>query len=162
MTVSRVHLRILWTALLIGAQTLTPAAAADIPTRNPPVEDRALRESREAVKSSQWVRAVGLLQAYVKANPQDADGHNLLGFSYRKLGRYTESEAAYDRALAIDPNHIGAHEYRGELMLLLGRREKALAHLHSLERLCGVQCEEYQDLLRALDARPPDRPKPRQ
>ena len=42
MTVSRVHLRILWTALLIGAQTLTPAGAADIPTRNPPSEDHAL------------------------------------------------------------------------------------------------------------------------
>ena len=34
----------------------------DTPTRNPPVEDRALRESRDAVKSSQWERAVALLQ----------------------------------------------------------------------------------------------------
>jgi tetratricopeptide (TPR) repeat protein len=103
------------------------------------MEDRAIRESREAVKSSQWERAVAVLQPYLRAQPQDADGHNLLGFSLRKLGRHAESEAAYDRALAIDPTHLGAHEYRGELMLVLGRRDQALVHLQALERLCGLQ-----------------------
>lgn len=148
-------------AMIVSALTPMTAGAVDTPTRNPPVEDRALRESREAVKSNQWDRAVTLLQPYLRANPQDADGHNLLGFSLRKLGRHAESEAAYDRALAIDPAHLGAHEYRGELMLILGRRDEALVHLQALERLCGQQCEEYQELRRALDAKPQARPKPR-
>lgn len=149
------------TALLIGVCAFGRAHAVDVPNRNPPVEDRAIRESREAVKSNQWERAVAVLQPYLRAHPQDADGHNLLGFSLRKLGRHAESEAAYDRALAIDPAHLGAHEYRGELMLILGRRDQALVHLQALERLCGLQCEEYQELRRALDAKPQARPKPR-
>lgn len=120
-----------------------------------------MRESRQAVKDRQWERAVGLLQPYLRANPQDADGHNLLGFSMRKLGRQAESELAYDRALAIDPAHLGAHEYRGELMLTLGRRDRALYHLQMLERLCGLQCEEYLELRRAIEGTPQVRPKPR-
>lgn len=148
-------------ALLIGVGAFGKAHAVDVPNRNPPVEDRAMRESREAVKKQQWERAVALLQPYLQAQPQDADGHNLLAFSLRKLGRHGESETAYDRALAIDPNHLGAHEYRGELMLLLGRREQAIVHLQALERLCGLQCEEYLELRRALDAKPQARPKPR-
>lgn len=137
------------------------SVAVDVPNRNPPMEDRAMRDSRDAVKQQQWERALALLQPYLRAHPQDADGHNLLAFSLRKLGRHGESETAYDRALAIDPNHLGAHEYRGELMLLLGRREQALVHLQALERLCGLQCEEYLELRRAIEAKPQARPKPR-
>jgi tetratricopeptide (TPR) repeat protein len=150
---------LLWVLML--AIWAPMARAVDTPTRNPPVEDRAMKQGREAVKSGQWERAVALLQPYLKSQPDDADGHNLLAFSLRKLNRYGESEQAYDRALALDPNHLGAHEYRGELMLLLGRREQALVHLQALERLCGLQCEEYLELRRAIDAKPPARPKPR-
>lgn len=118
-----------------------------------------MREAREAVKSSRWEQAITLLHPYLRAHPQDADGHNLLGFSLRKLGRHLESEAAYDRALAIDPAHLGAHEYRGELMMRLGRRDRALIHLQALERLCGLQCEEYLELRRAIDGTPQPRPQ---
>ena len=161
MTMTTSRRILLSSALVLGALVPWTANAVDVPNRNPPMEDRAIRESREAVKSSQWERAVAVLQPYLRAQPQDADGHNLLGFSLRKLGRHAESEAAYDRALAIDPAHLGAHEYRGELMLILGRRDQALVHLQALERLCGLQCEEYQELRRALDAKPQARPKPR-
>ncbi|MEI8265716.1 MAG: tetratricopeptide repeat protein [Betaproteobacteria bacterium] len=148
-------------ALLIGVCAFGKAHAVDVPNRNPPVEDRAMRDGRDAVKKQQWERAIALLQPYLQAHPQDADGHNLLAFSLRKAGRLGEAETAYDRALTIDPHHLGAHEYRGELMLLLGRREQALVHLQALERLCGLQCEEYLELRRALDAKPQVRPKPR-
>lgn len=152
---------ILYGFLFAGHLAPDPAGAVDTPTRNPPAEDRAVRESREAVKNSQWTRAIALLQPYLRANPQDADGHNLLGFSLRKLGRNAESEEAYDRALAIDPGHLGAHEYRGELMLILGKRDRALFHLQALERLCGPQCEEYLELRRAIEGASRARPKPR-
>jgi hypothetical protein len=46
-------------------------------------------------------------------------------------------------------------------MLILGRRDRALMHLQALERLCGLQCEEYLDLRRAFDKLPQVRPKPR-
>jgi Flp pilus assembly protein TadD len=143
-------------ALLAG---LAPVAlAVDVPNRNPPVEDRAMREARAAVKEGAWERALALLQPFVQAQPDDADAHNLLGYSLRKLQRHAESEAAYGRALALDPGHLGAHEYLGELMIILGRRDRALHHLRELERLCGTGCEEYQELRRAFDAAPAPTP----
>jgi hypothetical protein len=42
----------------------------------------------------------------------------------------------------------------GELMLTIGRRDRALFHLGELERLCSAQCEEYEQLRRALEAQP--------
>lgn len=128
-----------------------PVIAVDVPARNPPAEDRAMVESRAAVKDRAWERAVGLLTLYLRAYPDDADGHNLLGYSLRHLGRYAESQTAYDKALSLDPGHLGALEYRGELMLILGRRDQAVEHLQTLERLCGVQCEEYLELRQAID-----------
>lgn len=131
-----------------------PVWAVDVPNRNPPIEERAMREARAALSASRWALAAELLQAHVKSYPQDPDAHNLLGYSLRKLGEHSSSQAAYERALSLDPTHRGAHEYMGELMLTIGRRDRALFHLGELERLCSAQCEEYEQLRRALEAQP--------
>jgi len=44
-----------------------------------------------------------------------------------KLGRNEEALAAYDKALAIDPNDADAHNNRGVVLETLGRNEEALA-----------------------------------
>jgi tetratricopeptide (TPR) repeat protein len=144
-------------ALLMAAALLTPAAAVDVPNRNPPAEERAVRQAREAIGEQAWPRAVELLQTHVRAYPDDADAHNLLGYSLRQLDRYELSQAAYERALAIDPGHLGAHEYLGQLMITLGRRDRALHHLSTLERLCQASCEGYQQLKRSLESAAPAR-----
>lgn len=137
--------------LYVASLSAAPVLAIDVPTRNPPSEDRAMVESRAAVKERAWQRAVDLLTPYLRAYPDDADGHNLLGYSLRHLGRHAESQVAYEKALSLDPGHLGAHEYLGELMLILGRRDRAVEHLRTLERLCGVQCEEFLELHQAIE-----------
>lgn len=134
--------------LLAGAASIP---AADVPNRNAPVEERALREARTAIAASQWTQAVALLQAHVQVYADEADAHNLLGYSLRQVGQHAASQAAYERALQLDPSHRGAHEYMGELMITLGRRDRALFHLGELERLCASSCQEYQQLKRAVD-----------
>lgn len=138
-------------ALALGLMTAT-AHAVDVPNRNPALEERAMREAREAIQQRAWARALERLQPHLQAYPDDADAHNLAGFSLRHLGRHEESLVAYERALALDPAHLGAHEYLGELMLTLGRPERALHHLQVLARLCEARCEEYLDLKRAYEA----------
>lgn len=135
----------------VASLSAAPVLAIDVPTRNPPSEDRAMVESRAAVKERAWQRAVDLLTPYLRAYSDDADGHNLLGYSLRHLGRYAESQTAYEKALSLDPEHLGALEYLGELMLILGRRDRAVEHLQTLERLCGVQCEEFLELRKAVE-----------
>ena len=81
-----------------------------------------------------------------------ADIYNLLGFSYRKLNKpdLDKSFAAYMMAIELEPAHIGAHEYLGELYLMLGNQSKALEILSKLEVLAGKSSKEYLDLEKAI------------
>jgi cytochrome c-type biogenesis protein CcmH/NrfG len=136
-----------------------PLAAVDVPNRNPPIEERAMREARAAIAAEQWRSAADLLRSHVRDHADDADAHNLLGYSLRQSGQHAAAQMAYERALQLDPAHQGAHEYMGELMLILGRRDRALFHLGELERLCGVTCAEYQQLKRAVQGQSAVPPK---
>ena len=82
-----------------------------------------------------------------------ADIYNLLGFSYRKIENpdLDKSFAAYMMALELDPNHIGAHEYLGELYLMRDNLEKATGMLEKIEMLVGKDAQEYKDLLKAIE-----------
>jgi len=75
---------------------------------------------------------------------------NYLGFSHRKLMRFEEAEKYYRQALAINPDHIGANEYLGEMYLELGQLDKAKAQLAVLDRLCAFGCAEREDLARLI------------
>lgn len=76
---------------------------------------------------------------------------NLIGYSYRKLGDYEQSQAWYERALKADPNHVLTWQYYGLWQLERGNREQALYHLSRIAAICGTDCEEYRSLAAALD-----------
>jgi tetratricopeptide (TPR) repeat protein len=77
-----------------------------------------------------------------------ADIYNLLGFSYRKLENpdLDKSFAAYMMAIELDPSHLGAHEYLGELYLMRDQKDKALIILEKLDQLAGSNTEEYREV----------------
>lgn len=155
----RKHFALSRALLLMGLLVLLgpTAGAVDVPNRNPAIEERAMRQAREAIGQKDWSRAAQLLEDHVKAHPEDADAHNLMGYTQRHLGRLDLSLAAYKRALTIDPNHLGAHEYMGMLMLTLGQREHARQLLKNLEQLCQTPCEPLERLQQAIESAPLDR-----
>lgn len=136
--------------LLTTLLLCTPALAADDSYSSN--TDDGLRPARMQIAEKNWLGAVATLNAYTRANPQNADGYNLLGYSYRQLQRYNESLDAYQRALTLNPKHRGAHEYIGEAYLALGRLDKAKEHLDALDKICLLPCEEYRDLKRSYEA----------
>lgn len=101
---------------------------------------------RAAVKASNWSRAIREFEAAVKTLPKEADGHNMLAFSLRNKGDYKRAKVEYDEALRLNPKHLGAHEYIGELYLKTNQLTEAEKHLAILEQLCTKKCEEYEDL----------------
>jgi tetratricopeptide (TPR) repeat protein len=103
---------------------------------------------RKAIEAKDWKKAIALFSRF----HSDADAFNYLGFANRNLGNYEAAFTNYRRALALDPNHRGAHEYVGEAYLLTNNLAKAEEHLAALARICGAGCEEYQDLARAVAA----------
>lgn len=110
---------------------------------------------KEALKSDGWQAAVEAFSKALKADPGNADIHNYLGYAYRHLRDMEHSFSHYDSALRINPNHKGAHDYLGQAYLRVGKIDKAGEQLASLEKICGKDCEEYQDLARAIAAYKP-------
>ncbi len=59
-----------------------------------------------------------------KNDPNLVQAFSELGFTLRKLGRYPESLAAYDKALDLQPGFSPAIEYRAEAMLGLNQLDE--------------------------------------
>ena len=107
--------------------------------------------AHKAAMSGRYDEAIDLLSDVVKASPKNADAHNLLGFSHRKKGDYDNAFKYYDRALSINPDHKGAHEYIGQAFLEKKNLPKAKWHLKRLDDICSWGCEEYDSLKRAVE-----------
>jgi predicted Zn-dependent protease len=106
----------------------------------------------DMIKSKDFAGALPLLTSVVKQEPGNADAWNYIGFSDRMLGRYPESLVAYQKALAIDPNHLGANEYLGELYVQTGETDKARRQLARLDQLCGSGCDQYKELASVISS----------
>ena len=128
------------TILLAADTTPTPFVSAK-------PDDFAI--GKKAVDAKNWTAAVDSFNKAVAANPKNPDAHNMLGYSYRAMGRFDESFAAYDKALAIDPKHKGALEYSGMGYLKTNQKAKAEAQLLRLTAICAG-CPETTSLAKAV------------
>jgi tetratricopeptide (TPR) repeat protein len=78
---------------------------------------------------------------------------NLQGFSWRKLGNYEKSLAAYAACLVIQPDYAPAREYYGEALLESGDRDAAAAQLEELKRLKADDlAKQLEDAIAAAPA----------
>ena len=140
-------------ALFLCAILLAAApATADGTAESPPPQNLDYQAGIEAIKANDWDRAIYNLNVAATALPTDADLQNWLGYAYRQKGNYAAAFDAYRAALHLDPKHRSANEYIGEAYLRTGNKAKAREHLAALERICGKQCAEYQDLQKAIAA----------
>jgi tetratricopeptide (TPR) repeat protein len=114
--------------------------------------DPAYQDAVAAIEKGDPRRAIGLLQGVVQREPANADAWNWLAYATRQTGDASRALPLYEKALAIDPKHRGAHEYIGEAYLILGDLPKARQHLAHLDKLCFFPCSEYRDLKKAVEA----------
>lgn len=114
-------------------------------------EEPKYQSAEAAILAGDFAGALPILTALTTAEPDNADAWNLLGFASRKSGDLAAAGVAYGRALEIDPDHLGALEYQGEMYLQLMQPEMAKANLARLVDLCG-ECEEAEDLAQAVAA----------
>ena len=111
---------------------------------------KEMRKATVMIRNEDYAGALTFLEAEIVKNPDNADAWNLTGFASRKLGDYAASEVAYDKALAIDPKHKGALEYKGELYLTLGNLEGAENMFDRLNKACFIGCKEKKRLAAAI------------
>lgn len=129
-------------AMAMSNQQTTPSGLSDGDVK------AKIDEANAAIAGQKYDAAIEILRPVVDTSPDNADAHNLLGYSYRKLKDWTRAERSYGRALRIEPKHLGALEYSGELYLETERPREAEALLARLREACPKGCEE----LAALEA----------
>ena len=100
----------------------------------------------EAKKFAEAHKALEILNVPTK----QADKFNLLGFTARKSGDLEKARAYYKRALEINPKHVRALEYQGELFLQLGKLADAKQNLEKIQRICWLPCDEEKQLEEAI------------
>lgn len=108
------------------------------------------REAVKLINEGRFAEAIDdlfLAQAISGPHP---DILNYLGYAHRKLGRFDEAKRYYAGALAMNPDHLGATEYLGELYLETGDLKRAAKQLVRLQRLCAFGCAEAEDLARLI------------
>ena len=113
------------------------------------------QKAEQYIEDGKFKKSLKLLTALTKRKDlasKGADIYNLLGFNYSKISKpdLDKSYAAFMMALELDPDHIVAHKYLGELYLMHGEKDKALEVLMKLEILVGTSGEEYQELKKAI------------
>ena len=104
----------------------------------------------DEVSNGNYQLAIKYLLKAAKTSPDNPDVYNLLGFSHRKLDKLEESFIYYNRALKLNPRHLGANEYIGELYLRTNNLQKAEEHLKILDDICFFGCGEYDDLKESI------------
>ena len=101
------------------------------------------------IKKSKYDDAIDKLMALADVDTTDftkADVFNEIGFAYRKSQDFDNASKYYDKALKLDPNHLGALEYQGEMYVDLGQKENALANLEKLRNLVGEKDSYFKEL----------------
>ncbi|HEY2890328.1 MAG TPA: tetratricopeptide repeat protein [Dongiaceae bacterium] len=112
--------------------------------------DAEYAQAQTAITQQDFQSAVSHLNNVLVSQPNNPDVLNLMGFSKRKMGDQTAAMEYYDKALSLQPNHIGANEYLGELYLELKLPAKAQERLDVLQQACG-NCEEYGELKEKIE-----------
>ena len=151
-------IRILITLLFISSGVFA-AASSDDSSSNMSAGDQVIKlydKAYELVYNKKFDKSIKLLEKIAKRKDlgnKKADVYNLLGFSYRKHSEPNLDKAfdAYQTALEANPEHLGAHEYLGELYIKLGNMNKANEMLLKLENIAGSNSMEYTKLKKAID-----------
>ena len=114
-------------------------------------------KAEKLVKNYKFEKAIKALNKLLNETPDGytkADIYNYLGYASRKqrAPNFEKAEEYYLKALKIDPDHIGALEYLGELYYETGRVDKAEDLLERLKSVAGENSEEYLELYEIINS----------
>src|SRR5688572_3187219 len=137
-------------ALCLSAQTAVAEPYEDTP--DAAARDPDYAAGKAAMEKKNWGEAVKRFHQAALRDPNSADLHNYLGYSYRNLKQMDLAFKHYKRSIELNPRHRGAHEYIGEAYLMLNDPANAEKHLAMLRSICLLQCEELADLEKAVTA----------
>lgn len=104
----------------------------------------------KAFDQKDYPKAIEYFSKALAENGDNANVHNLLGFSFRKSGNVEKALEHYKRALNLEKNHLRANAYLGELYLEQKDLKSAEQQLKILQNNCPQGCKELTELQQAI------------
>ncbi|MEM6429319.1 MAG: tetratricopeptide repeat protein [Deinococcota bacterium] len=141
------------TIMMLLTTSIALAAGSETTTTSAPESMSSYDEAVTLIENSNYQEAADILLVLAEDEPENADVFNWLGYSHRKMEAYDVALEYYMTALELEPMHLGANSYLGELYVETGQMEKAQAQLDILAEAeaCGGTCDEYNDLLTFIE-----------
>jgi TolB-like protein len=136
-----------WTAAEQEART-----ALGLAPNNPGVLTCA---AENAIAMGRWPEALGFADAAIAADPLHGDIYRLRGYSYLRLGRYSDAEHAFRRQVEISPATVWGHYFVAMALWAGGNASAALDELQKEPDASGRNgglVVIYQTLHRLKDA----------
>ena len=116
--------------------------------------DKALADNAYALaKAERYDEALAVLD--LMQDRETPEALNYRGYATRKLGHVDEGIGYYLKSVALDPHYAQVREYLGEAYVTKGEIEQAREQLRAIEAICGTDCEEYEDLAKAISEHEP-------
>jgi Tfp pilus assembly protein PilF len=140
---------LLFLALLAGAPC-APLYAADDVTKTEDVpfrEDAGLITAEYYLATGKYTQALDVIGGVIQRHPQNADAYTYRGYAFQKLGDNKKARESYRMALGLNPRHLGANKYMGNLWLEDGNLSRAMEQLQAMIYVCaGSYCAEVDEL----------------
>ncbi|MFN0112870.1 MAG: winged helix-turn-helix domain-containing tetratricopeptide repeat protein [Blastocatellia bacterium] len=93
-------------------------------------------QNRQMTRQERLAKALPAIERALQLNEYQSDAHASLGFTRYKLqSDWTGAEAAFKRAIELNPNYATAWHWYGEYLSLTGRNEDALRAIQQAEKL---------------------------
>jgi tetratricopeptide (TPR) repeat protein len=108
--------------------------------------------AQTALDQKDYARAQGALEQLVGEAPQLAEAHQRLGLVLQAVGRLSEAAAAYQRALALDPEYVAALIGLGEIEAQFGHPDSALQRFDTAIEIDPHQAKAHLARGRLLEA----------
>lgn len=132
------------TQATLGSAVAVPAAPAA--SASEPV---TFEQAEGVYREGRYDVAATMFTAYTERKPDNAWGQYMLGLAAWKAGDAERSEAAFRKALEIDPNHVKSWVNLGRVFLGAGQPDSALDCLEQARALDSTSAEVYRLLGRA-------------
>ena len=128
----------------LSASSAWAIAGVDFPTHS-------MKEAKAKVDEGDFTASLEYLEELLRFEPKNPEVSNLLGYTLRNLERFDDAMVSYNRALELDPDHMGTLEYQGELFLKLNDKDSAEKNLGRLKVICPSGCEAHDVLQAAIE-----------
>lgn len=104
----------------------SPADSSTIQEETTPESSLKVKQGREAIQAERFEEAESLLSEAVQESPEDAHAAFYYGVALEGVGKSAEAEAAYKKALGLDPKLTEASQNLSALLLDADEAEAAL------------------------------------